>query len=52
MRVTIPVRIAGIVSVLGDSLDSRFTAVIGTTLGRLNMPDRRLMYGAEVQSRQ
>jgi hypothetical protein len=33
-------------------LDSRFAAVIGTTLGCLNMPDRRLMYGAEVQSRQ
>jgi hypothetical protein len=46
MRVTIPVRIAGIVSVLGDSLDSRFAAVIGTTLGYLNMPDRRLMPGA------
>jgi hypothetical protein len=46
MRVTIPVRIAGIVSVPGDSLDSRFAAVMGTTLGYLNMPDRRLMPGA------
>jgi hypothetical protein len=52
MRVTIAIGIAGIVSVLGDSLDSRFAAVIGTTLGCLNMPDRRLMYGAEVQSQQ
>src|SRR5947207_2455492 len=52
MRVTIPVRIAGIVSVLGDSLESRFAAVIGTTLGCLNMPDPRLMCGAEVQSQQ
>src|ERR1700693_2011760 len=42
MRVTIPVRIGGMVSVLSCCLDSRFAAVIGTTLGRLNMPDRRV----------
>jgi hypothetical protein len=34
---TISVRIGGSVSFLSDSLDTRFAAVIGTTLGRLNM---------------
>jgi hypothetical protein len=38
MRVTVPVEIGGMFSVLSCSLDSRFAAVMGTTLGRLNMP--------------
>jgi hypothetical protein len=43
--------VGGIVCFLSGSWDSRLTTLMGTTLGCLNMPDPRLMWGAEVQSR-
>ena len=49
---TVPGRLGGIVSSFGCCLEWSLAAVIGTTLGCLNMPDPRLMCGAEVQSQQ
>ena len=37
---------------LGTSLEPRFRAVMGTILAGLGMPDLRLMWAEEVQSKQ
>jgi hypothetical protein len=51
-RVGIPMRRGETVSLLSDSLEPDFRAVMGMTLGCRNMPDRRLMCDLEVEFQQ